>query len=109
MVINVADAISAYKQTGAGTLANDSEKKLVGGEGEASGAGSFADTLMNFVGDGIGAVKNAEKLSAAGAAGKANLQDVILAVNNAEVMMQTVTALRDKVIGAYQDIIRMPI
>ena len=108
MVTNIADAISAYKQIGEGTESGSGKKKS-GDTGEAGGAGSFADTLMSFVGDGVSAVKNAEKMSAAGAAGKANLQDVVLAVNNAEVMMQTVTALRDKVIGAYQDIIRMPI
>jgi flagellar hook-basal body complex protein FliE len=33
----------------------------------------------------------------------------VMSVSNAEVMLQTVTAIRDKVISAYQDIIRMPV
>jgi flagellar hook-basal body complex protein FliE len=34
---------------------------------------------------------------------------VVAAVTNAEVTLQTVLAVRDRVIQAYQDIIRMPI
>ena len=41
--------------------------------------------------------------------GQANLQDVVEAVNAAEVTLQTVVAVRDRMIAAYQDIIRMPI
>ena len=42
-------------------------------------------------------------------AGQANLQDVVEAVNAAELTLQTVVAVRDRMISAYQDIIRMPI
>jgi flagellar hook-basal body complex protein FliE len=42
-------------------------------------------------------------------AGKAELSDVIAAVSQAEVSLQTVVAVRDKVIAAYQDIMRMGI
>lgn len=41
--------------------------------------------------------------------GKADLADVVTAVTEAETALTTVVAIRDKVIGAYQDIIRMPI
>lgn len=107
MVINVSDAISAYQQSMDGEGVGG--KKKTGGSGDAEGAGSFSSTLAQFVGDGLNSVKEAEKMTAAGAVGKANLQDVILAVNNAELQMQTVTSIRDKVIGAYEDMIRMQI
>ena len=42
------------------------------------------------------------------AVGKADLNDVVQAVTNAEVTLQTVTAVRDKVLNAYQEILRMP-
>ena len=45
----------------------------------------------------------------AGIAKQAELADVITAVSNAEVTLQTVVAIRDRVIQAYQDIMRMPI
>ena len=44
-----------------------------------------------------------------GAAGKADLGQVVTAVSNAEVTLQAAVAVRDKVIQAYMDIIRMPI
>lgn len=40
--------------------------------------------------------------------GKVDLSDLVTAVTNAELSLNTVIAVRDKVIGAYQDIIRMP-
>ena len=40
--------------------------------------------------------------------GKVDLADLVTAVSNAELSLNTVIAIRDKVIGAYQDIIRMP-
>ncbi len=41
-------------------------------------------------------------------AGGANLQEVVEAVNAAEITLQTVVAVRDRIITAYQEIIRMP-
>jgi flagellar hook-basal body complex protein FliE len=41
--------------------------------------------------------------------GKADLNDVIVAVNDAEMTLQTVVGLRDRMIQAYQEILRMPI
>ena len=50
-----------------------------------------------------------EKLSAQSVAGKAELTDVVTAVTSAELTLQTVVAVRDRVISAYQEIMRMPI
>ena len=41
--------------------------------------------------------------------GKVDLTDLVTAVSNAELTLNTVVAVRDKVIGAYQEILRMPI
>ncbi len=41
--------------------------------------------------------------------GKVDLTDLVTAVSNAELTLNTVVAVRDKVINAYQEIIRMPI
>ncbi|MDD5586747.1 MAG: flagellar hook-basal body complex protein FliE [Alphaproteobacteria bacterium] len=100
MVMNIGDALAAYRQTMNGAVAGGKLKADVAQDA------SFEDTLKGFVGDAIKSVKDGEQAMAAGASGKANLQEVVLAVNNAEVMMQTVMAVRDKVIAAYQDIIR---
>ena len=41
--------------------------------------------------------------------GKANLVDVVQSVNAAEITLDTVVAVRDKVVAAYQSIMNMPI
>ncbi|MFO1035769.1 MAG: flagellar hook-basal body complex protein FliE [Geminicoccaceae bacterium] len=41
--------------------------------------------------------------------GRGNLQQVVEAVSAAELGLQKVTAVRDRVIAAYQEIMRMPI
>lgn len=43
------------------------------------------------------------------AAGKADLTDVVTAVAETEVAVETLVSVRDKVISAYEEIFRMPI
>jgi flagellar hook-basal body complex protein FliE len=43
------------------------------------------------------------------AAGKANMVDVVTAVAESETALQTMVSVRDKVIAAYEDILKMPI
>ena len=43
------------------------------------------------------------------AAGKANIVDVVTAVAETEVAIDTLVSVRDKVIAAYEEIMRMPI
>ena len=69
----------------------------------------FASLVRDAAGSAIDTMRNSEALSAKALAGKADLNEVVAAVSNAEVTLQTVLAVRDKVIQAYQDILRMPI
>ena len=75
----------------------------------AAGEGSFATMLK----DAIGAVQEAGKKSdaqtAAAVNGKANMIDVVTAVSETEVAIDAVVAVRDKVIAAYEEIMKMPI
>ena len=43
------------------------------------------------------------------ATGKANMVDVVTAVAETEVAIDAMVAVRDKVIAAYEDIMKMPI
>ncbi len=45
----------------------------------------------------------------AAAAGKSDIVDVVTAISAAESSLETVVAVRDQVIQAYQEILRMPI
>jgi flagellar hook-basal body complex protein FliE len=73
-------------------------------------AGSdFASVLKDGAKAAIDVGKKSEELSKQAIAGKADVRDVVAAVNNAELTLQTVVAVRDKVISAYNDILKMPI
>ncbi len=50
-----------------------------------------------------------EGKSAEAIAGTAELHDVVTAVTNAELTLELVVAVRDRVVSAYQDIIKMPV
>ena len=70
---------------------------------------SFGDFLEGSVRNTIGALEQSEKVSADAVVGKADITDVMEAVNNAELMLDTVISVRDRMITAYQEIMRMPI
>ncbi|MCP5411642.1 MAG: flagellar hook-basal body complex protein FliE [Alphaproteobacteria bacterium] len=75
----------------------------------AQGAGSFSDFLSGAVKDSISTIRQGEQAATAQVAGKANLVDVVNQVNAAEITLDTVVAVRDKVVQAYQSIMNMPI
>jgi flagellar hook-basal body complex protein FliE len=80
-----------------------------GGDATAEAGQSFGDMLKKAATDSVKTGADSEKLSLLATAGKANVTDVVTAVSAAEVTLQAVTAVRDKVVSAYQEILRMPI
>ena len=74
-----------------------------------AGKHDFSSVLGDVVNSTVQALQQSEKMSVAAAAGKADIVDVVSSVTNAEVTLQAVVAVRDKVIEAYQDIMKMPI
>ena len=74
-----------------------------------SGPGSFSDFLSGAVKDSINTIRQGEQAATAQVQGKANLVDVVNSVNAAELTLNTVVAVRDKVVSAYQSILNMPI
>lgn len=70
---------------------------------------TFASLLAQTLDDAVEAGHRGEAAATRAALGGADLQDLVEAVNAAELTLQSVVAVRDRVIGAYQDIIRMPI
>ncbi len=79
------------------------------GGSQAPTGGGFGDILKSAMTDAVHASKNAEHQMAAQVAGKAELVDVVTAISAAEASMETVLAVRDQMISAYQEIMRMPI
>ncbi len=70
---------------------------------------SFGNLVKKAAVNSIDTMRAGEKASADAVIGKADLTDVVQAVSAAEVTLQTVVAVRDRMINAYQEIMRMPI
>ncbi len=69
----------------------------------------FADMLTSVMGDMTQSSRAAETQMASAVQGQGSLIDVVTAVSSAEASLETVMAVRDQVIQAYQEIMRMPI
>ncbi len=76
---------------------------------KASAEPAFADILKTAVNDVVATSRHAEGQMAAHMQGKADLVDVVTAISSAQASLETVMAVRDQVISAYQEIMRMPI
>ena len=99
-------AMSAYAQA--------AKMAVTAGEGAqamsaAAPGGSFGDFLSGVMNDAVNSGRAAEAKAGSAVQGKGDLVDVVTAVNSAEMTLETVVAIRDRVIAAYQDIMRMPI
>ena len=99
MVNRVGEVLSQL--TKPGELSNAGDK--------TSGGKDFASFVREAARDGIDTLKTGETMSMKGIAGEADLNDVVSAVNSAEATLQLVTTLREKMIQAYQEVMRMPI
>src|ERR1700742_3445398 len=71
--------------------------------------GNFSDFLSGAIKDSINTMRQGEHAASQQVQGKANLVDVVQSVNAAEITLDTVVAVRDKVVAAYQQIMNMPI
>lgn len=100
-------AASAYSQIA--RIADPS--KVAAAVGDVSGAGdkSFGAMLKDAVGAVTEMGRKADAQTVAVANGKANVVDVVAAVAETEVAVNALVAVRDKVIQAYEEIMRMPV
>ncbi|HPA39208.1 MAG TPA: flagellar hook-basal body complex protein FliE [Phenylobacterium sp.] len=77
--------------------------------GQEEGGLDFGAMVKNAMTDAMQASKKAEHQMMLQSQGKAELIDVVTAISAAETSLETVMAVRDQVISAYQEIMRMPI
>lgn len=76
---------------------------------KAAAGGSFESVLSKLSDTAVTNLKAGEAAAIAGIQGQATTREVVDAVMKAEQSLQTVIAVRDKVISAYQEISRMSI
>jgi flagellar hook-basal body complex protein FliE len=75
----------------------------------AGGDTSFGQLVQNAIDDAVSASKGAETQMANQIQGKGSLIDVATTLSSAQSSLETVMAVRDQVISAYQEIMRMSI
>jgi flagellar hook-basal body complex protein FliE len=100
MAIDPVSAARAYQQA-----ANASNLGGAAG-GDQVDFGGLVQEAIRQAGQ---SANTAETQALAVAGGQANIVDVVTAIAAAETQLQTVIAVRDQVISAYQEILRMPI
>ena len=69
---------------------------------------SFADLVQGAIREAIKLGQTSERLSIDAINDRTDLNSVITAVAEAETTLQTVVSVRDKVVEAYKQILRMP-
>ena len=101
---SISDALSAYANVAKSF--GDTASTTSGSETTGSGS-DFAAMLRTGAQSAIDSGKRSEELSKQAITGKADIPEVVAAVSNAELTLQTVVAVRDKVVSAYNDIMKM--
>lgn len=102
MAANLLNGINAYRTSSslAGMIANPLQ---------SVGGGEFSVMLEKAFDHLRGSINKSEAISAKSLVKEANLVDLVTAISEAETMLQTAMTMRDKVITAYQDILKMPV
>jgi flagellar hook-basal body complex protein FliE len=77
--------------------------------GQAVAGADFSSLVQGALSGVAQSGKAAEAQAIAAAAGKADIVDVVTAVAESEAALETLVAVRDRVIAAYEEIMRMPI
>ncbi len=102
-----AQAANAYRIAQGLANRGDTRQTALGG---AAGTGAdFGQMLRQAVGDVAEQGRAAEAKQMAYARGKADVLDVVTAVAETQTAFETMVSVRDKVIAAYEEIMKMPI
>jgi flagellar hook-basal body complex protein FliE len=75
---------------------------------ETTGA-DFGQMVTEAVGNVVETGRQADQKAMDLVDGKANVVDVVTAISETEIAMETMVTIRDRVITAYEEIMRMPI
>ena len=74
-----------------------------------SSSGDFGTAMKQAMDQAIETGHAADDQAMKALSGGGNLTEVVTALSHAEMTLQTATAIRDRVVQAYQDIMKMPI
>ncbi len=101
-------AAAAYARTQSGVFSDDAASAVDDTAGSSSGT-SFGEALNSAIEGAIQNGSETEAKAAAGLNGQGNLTDIVTSISQAQIVLQTASTVRDKVIQSYQDVMRMTI
>jgi len=107
-VNNISSALNAYQQA-LSRIGNAAQATTIKTEPVVKNEGGFQSMVEKAINSAEQISRSAEETSLAGLTGKADIQDVVMAVSNAELALETVVAVRDTAIKAYKEIMQMSI
>lgn len=99
------NAMNVYRQAASRTVIpseKDDTKGLEHGD-------TFSGVLKGVVDKAVTSSEHSEEMTLKAMNGQADLKDVVTAVSNAEMSLKAVVNVRDKVLSAYQQILKMQI
>lgn len=82
---------------------------VAGGAATTDAASGFGAALSRALGGVVDAGHAADAQATQAIAGHGSVTELVTAVSKAELALQTTVAIRDRMVQAYQDIMRMPI
>ena len=102
---NISQALNAYQRAARQATSGVTPKADM----PPSSGEEFGDLVKSAIAEARKIGEKSEQLSIAAVNDKADITKVVTAVSEAEMTLQTVVNIRDKVLEAYNDIIRMPV
>ncbi|HER27308.1 MAG TPA: flagellar hook-basal body protein FliE [Rhodospirillales bacterium] len=99
---NLTNALSAYAQAPAGGTVGMNPR-------DGQGGSEFADLVKGAIKQAVTIGERSEAISIAAIQDRADINEVVTAIAEAEITLRSVVAVRDKVVEAYREILRMPV
>lgn len=107
--MTVADSLAARFYQGlapaVGPAARTDPQETAGAGAAQPGRGFLGEAARGF----LDTLRAGETTAMKGLAGSADMQSVVTALAATEIAVQTAVTMRDKVVEAYQEILRMPV
>jgi flagellar hook-basal body complex protein FliE len=109
MSIGTLDALNAYGRAINTKPSAAAEAGFTASASESGALPDFGAMMQSMVTETATTMHAAETAGAKQVAGKGDIIDVVTAIGSAETALNTVVAVRDRVVGAYNEIMRMQV
>lgn len=103
MLTSVSQAHNAYAQS----LQNSLQSGVT--DDTPDSVSDFSSVLSKAVGNAVSTGHAAEAQAAQGLSGGGDMTQIVTAISNAQLALQTTTVIRDRMVQAYQDVMKMSI